>query len=260
MAISMESLVGFCKRRGFIFPGSEIYGGLGGTWDYGPVGALLKNNIKQAWLRRFVQGRGDVEYIDGTILMARRTWVASGHEASFSDMLVECKKCNARYRADHMAEGAYEGQGKAKEKNQCTQCGGVIFTDPKQFNMMFATNVGPVQADEHKTYLRPETAQSMFTNFANVSESARCNPPFGIAQMGRCFRNEITTGNFIFRSREFEIAELEYFVKPGSDEAWFEKWLVDWEAFFIDDLKISKDNIRHYEHPKESLAQSTNHF
>ncbi len=250
----MDTLVSLCKRRGFIFPGSEIYGGLGGTWDYGPLGALLKNNIKQAWLRRFVQSRGDVEYIDGTVLMARRTWQASGHEASFSDMLVECKYCHARYRADHMAEGAYKGQGKAKEVNQCTECGKSTFTDPKQFNMMFATHVGPVADEDRKTYLRPETAQSMFTNFANVSESVRRTPPFGIAQIGRCFRNEITTGNFIFRSREFEIAELEYFVKPGTDEKYFEAWLADWEKFFIEDLKISKDNLRHYEHPKESLA------
>lgn len=249
----MEKIVSLCKRRGFIFPGSEIYGGLGGTWDYGPLGARLKDNFRRAWLKRFVQERDDVEYIEGAILMNRRVWEASGHVEGFNDLLVECKKCHARFRADHMAEGQYVGQGKAKTKNQCVECGGKEFTEPRQFNMMFETYVGPVKDENMKTYLRPETAQSMFTNFKNVMEVTRRKPPFGIAQMGRCFRNEIQTGNFIFRSREFEIAEIEYFVKPGEDEKWFDKWLDSWEKFYLD-LGLNKKNLRRYEHPKESLA------
>ncbi len=249
----MEKIVSLAKRRGFIFPGSEIYGGLGGTWDYGPLGALMKNNIRQAWLKRFVQERGDVEYIEGAILMNRRVWEASGHAEGFNDMLMECKKCHERYRADHMSEGQYAGQGKAKAKNQCTQCGGKEFTEPRQFNMMFETYVGPVKDEERKTYLRPETAQSMFTNFKNVMDSARRKPPFGIAQIGRTFRNEIQTGNFIFRNREFEIAEIEYFVKPGEDEKWFDHWVKAWENFFYD-IGISKKHLRLEEIAKESLA------
>ncbi|MEK7606782.1 MAG: glycine--tRNA ligase [Patescibacteria group bacterium] len=249
----MEKIVSLCKRRGFIFPGSEIYGGLGGTWDYGPLGALMKNNIRELWKKRFVQERNDVEYIEGAILMNRRVWEASGHVEGFTDLLVECKKCHARFRADHMEEGQYVGQGKAKAKNQCAMCAGKEFTEPRQFNMMFETYIGPVHEEGHKVFLRPETAQSMFTNFKNVLESTRRRPPFGIAQAGRCFRNEIQTGNFIFRSRELEIAEIEYFVKPGEDEKFFDHWLDEWEKFYLD-LGIHKEKLRRYEHPKEKLS------
>lgn len=233
MSDVMEKIVSLAKRRGFIFPGSEIYGGLGGTWDYGPLGAKLRANIRWNWMKRFVRGRDDVEYIEGAVLMARKVWEASGHAESFSDELIECKKCHARFREDHLPE------------RKCPSCGGTTFTDPKPFNLMFET--------QDKLYLRPETAQSMFTNFKNVYESARRRPPFGIGQIGRCFRNEITTGNFIFRSREFEIAEIEYFVKPGDDEKWFDVWLDEWEKFYLD-LGIKKENLRRLEHPKNKLA------
>ncbi|OGL68527.1 glycine--tRNA ligase [Candidatus Uhrbacteria bacterium RIFCSPLOWO2_01_FULL_47_24] len=249
----MDKIVSLAKRRGFIFPGSEIYGGLAGTWDYGTLGAFMRDNIRSAWKKRFVQGRDDMEYLEGAVLMARKTWEASGHVAGFNDLLMECKKCHERFRADHMAEGQYVGQGKAKQKNQCIECAGKEFTEPRQFNMMFETYVGPIKDEERKTYLRPETAQSMFTNFKNVVDSARRKPPFGIGQIGKSFRNEIQTGNFIFRSREFEIAEIEYFVKPGEDDKWFEHWLNEWEKFYLD-LGIKKKNLRRYEHPKESLA------
>jgi len=249
----MDKIVSLCKRRGFIFQGSEIYGGLGGTWEYGTLGALMRDNIRAAWKKKFVQKRDDVEFIEGAVLLARKTWEASGHVAGFNDLLVECKKCHERFRADHMTEGQYIGQGKAKAKDQCVQCGGKEFTEPRQFNMMFETYVGPLKDEERKTYLRPETAQSMFTNFKNVLESGRRKLPFGIAQIGRVFRNEIQTGNFIFRSREFEIAEIEYFVKPGEDETVFQNWLEAWESFYLD-LGLKKKNLRRYEHPKESLA------
>ncbi len=222
-------------------------------WDYGPLGSLLKNNIKKEWLRRFVQERDDVVLIDGTCLMHSKVWQASGHLEHFTDPLVECKNCHSRFRADHMADDRFVGQGKAKKKNQCSQCGGESFTPPRQFNLMFKTFLGPVEDEANVTYLRPETAQSMFTNFKLVQESQRLKIPFGIGQIGRCFRNEITTGNFTFRSREFDIAEIEYFVKPGTDEKWFDFWVENWEKFFLD-LGLKKENLRRYEHPKENLS------
>lgn len=249
----MPKIVSLCKRRGFIFPSSEIYGGIEALWDYGPLGSFLKNNIKNLWLDRFIGKRDDVVLIDGSILMNPSVWRASGHIENFTDPLVECKECHSRFRADHMADGRFIGQGKAKIKDQCSNCGGKEFTSPKQFNLMFKTFLGPVEDKAHETYLRPETAQSMFTNFKNIQESMRLKLPFGIAQIGRCFRNEITTGNFTFRSREFDIAELEYFVKPGEDEKHFDNWLDAWEKFFLD-MGIKKENLRRYEHPKESLA------
>jgi len=249
----MQNIVSLCKRRGFIFQSSEIYGGVEALWDYGPLGSLLENNIKEEWLRRFVQKRDDVVLIDGSILMHPNVWRASGHLEHFTDPLVECKNCHSRYRADYMANGRFIGQGKAKFKNQCPQCGGKDFTSPRQFNLMFKTFLGPVEDEAHQTYLRPETAQSMFTNFNQVQESMRLKIPFGIAQIGRCFRNEITTGNFTFRSREFDIAEIEYFVKPGLDEKWFDFWVSEWEKFFLE-LGLKKENLRRYEHPKEALS------
>ena len=249
----MQKIVSLCKRRGFVFPSSEIYGGVEALWDYGPLGSLLKNNIKNEWRNRFIQNRDDIVLIEGTVLMHPKVWQASGHLEHFTDPLVECKSCHLRYRADHMIDGRFIGEGKAKVKNQCPQCGGKDFTQPKQFNLMFKTFLGPVEDEAHLTYLRPETAQSMFTDFKLVQESMRLKVPFGIAQIGRSFRNEITTGNFTFRSREFDIAEIEYFVKPGEDEKWFDFWVDSWEKFFLD-LGLKKENLRRYEHPKEALS------
>jgi len=249
----MEKIISLCKRRGFIFQSSEIYGGVEALWDYGPLGSLLKNNIKAEWLKKFVQTKDDIVLIDGACLMHSNVWQASGHLEHFTDPLVECKSCHFRFRADHMATGRFIGEGKAKTKNQCPQCGGKDFTSPKQFNLMFKTFLGPVEDEAHLTYLRPETAQSMFTNFDIIQESMRLKLPFGIAQIGRCFRNEITTGNYTFRSREFDIAEIEYFVKPGDDEKWFDFWVKEWENFFLD-LGLKKENLRRYEHPKEALS------
>lgn len=249
----MEKIISLCKRRGFIFQSSEIYGGVEALWDYGPLGSLLKNNIKEQWLKKFVWPREDIFLIDGTVLMHPKVWMASGHLEHFTDPLIECKNCHFRFRADHMANGIFIGQRKAKEKNQCPNCGGKKFTEPRMFNLMFKTYLGPVEDKTNITYLRPETAQSMFTNFKNIQESMRVKIPFGIAQIGRSFRNEITTGNFTFRTREFDIAEIEYFVKPGDDERFFEKWVDEMEKFYLG-LGIKKENLRRYEHPKESLS------
>jgi len=237
----MQKIISLVKRRGFIFQSSEIYGGVEALWDYGPLGSLLKNNIRKEWLKRFVQEREDTVLIDGTVLMHPKTWEASGHLESFTDPLIECKKCHARFREDQLT------------KKECPQCGGKDFTPSRQFNLMFKTFLGPVDDEVHLTYLRPESAQSIFTNFKLVQESMRFKIPFGIAQTGRCFRNEITTGNFTFRSREFDIAEIEYFVEPGEDEKQFNIWLENWEKFFLE-LGLKKENLRRYEHPKKSLS------
>lgn len=237
----MEKIVSLAKRRGFINQSSEIYGGVEAIWDYGPVGVLLKNNIKDFWWKHFVQKRDDIVGIEGSVIMHPKVWEASGHLKDFTDPLIECKKCHSRFRADQMT------------KKQCPECGAKDFTEPRQFNLMFKTFLGPVEDKSHQAYLRPETAQSMFTNFKLVLETSRKKIPFGIAQIGKSFRNEITTGNFTFRSKEFEIAEIEYFVKPGTDDKWFKEWVKQWENFFID-LGIKKKNLRRYEHPKEKLA------
>lgn len=249
----MEKIVSLCKRRGFVFPSSEIYGGIGGIWDFGPMGVLMRNNIKQLWWKRFVQERDDVVGLEGSIIMNPAVWKASGHIESFTDPLMECKECHARYREDHMADGRFVGEGKASKKNQCPTCGGIKFTEPRNFNMMFKTYIGPVEDSSAVAYLRPETAQSMFTDFKQILEVTRKKLPFGIAQIGKSFRNEITMGNFFFRDREFEIMEIEYFVKPGADEKMFEYWLKEWKKFVLD-LGIKKDKIRIYEHPKKSLS------
>ncbi|MDO8424646.1 MAG: glycine--tRNA ligase, partial [bacterium] len=262
-----------CKRRGFIFQSSEIYGGVEALWDYGPLGSLLKNNIKQEWLKRFVQKRGDVVLLDGTVIMNPKTWEASGHLKNFTDPLIECKKCNKRSRYDHLSEltlreieeelkkegtiavpDVMKSQGEEyKRKWRRCECGEILKESPRQFNLMFKTFLGPVEDVANAAYLRPETAQSMFTDFKSVQESMRFKIPFGIAQIGHCFRNEITTGNFTFRSREFDIAEIEYFVKPGEDEKIFEEWVENWEGFFVE-LGLKPENLRRYEHKKESLA------
>jgi len=249
----MKKIMSLAKRRGFVFQSSEIYGGVEALWDFGPLGAAMKQNLKREWMRRFVQQMDNVVALDSTILMHPDVWKASGHIENFTDPLIECKSCNSRFRADHMIDGRFVGQGEAKEPNQCPECGDRDFTSAKNFNLMFKTFLGAVEDSAHVTYLRPETAQGMFVDFKLVQESMRQKVPFGIAQIGKSFRNEITTGNFFFRSREFEIAEIEFFVKPGEDDKWFDFWLNAWEKFYLD-LGIKKENMRRYEHPKESLA------
>lgn len=249
----MEKIVSLCKRRGFAWQGSDIYGGLSAIYHFGPNGVEMKNAVKKIWWQTFVNMRPDIVGVDGTVLMHPKTWQASGHIESFTDPLIECKECHARFREDHMQEGKFKDTGKAKEIGQCPECGGKNFTAAKDFNLMFKTFVGPVADEASTTYLRPETAQTMFTDFKLVLESSRQKVAFGIAQIGKSFRNEITTGDFFFRTREFEIAEIEYFVKPGTDEKWFDEWLSAWESFYTG-LGIKKENLSLYEHPKDSLA------
>ncbi len=238
--VSMEKIVSLSRRRGFVFPSSEIYGGLSSCWDYGPLGVELKRNVKQAWWQSVVQWRDDVVGLDTSILMHPQVWAASGHLAGFSDPLVECKGCHLRWRADEIKETV------------CPDCGGE-FTEPRQFNLMFKTFMGPVEDNAGVVYLRPETAQGIFVNFQNVLNTTRKKLPFGIAQIGKSFRNEITTGNFIFRSREFEQMEMEFFVKPGTDEKWLDYWLSERRNWYLG-LGIKKDNLRLREHGKNELA------
>ena len=236
----MEKIVSLARRRGFVFPSSEIYGGLSGCWDYGPLGIELKRNVKQAWWSAMVQERDDMVGIETSILMHPKVWMASGHLKSFTDPLVECKSCHQRFRADHLAE------------NKCPACGGQL-TAERQFNLMFKTFIGPVEDGSNTIYLRPETAQGMFVNFDNVLQTTRRKLPFGIAQQGKSFRNEITTGNFIFRSREFEQMEMEYFVKPGTDEKWFEYWLNERINWYVKH-GIKREHLSVLEHEKAKLA------
>ncbi len=238
--VEMEKIVSLCQRRGFIFPSSEIYGGLSSCWDYGPLGVELKQNIKQAWWRAVVQQRDDMVGLDTSILMHPQTWVASGHLEGFSDPLVECKSCHLRWRSDDL------------EGNNCPSCGGEL-TEPRLFNLMFKTSMGPIEEEASVVYLRPETAQGMFVNFQNVLNTTRKKLPFGIAQIGKAFRNEITTGNFIFRSREFEQMEIEFFVKPGSDQEWFNYWLEERLNWYLK-LGIDRQNLRLRPHRQEELA------
>ncbi len=254
----MDKIVALAKRRGFMFPGSEIYGGLGSTYDYGPLGVLLKNNVRQAWWRAVVQQRDDIVGLDSAILMHPKTWEASGHLQGFTDPLVDCKSCHKRFRADHLLEARSREMKGLKEKPltmkdiRCPECGGEL-TDIRQFNLMFKTFMGPVEDAASVVYLRPETAQGIFVNFLNVLQTSRKRVPFGIAQVGKAFRNEITPGNFTFRTREFEQMELEFFVKPGTDEEWFETWksfMLDW---FVS-VGGHKEKFRFYEHPKEDLS------
>jgi len=249
----LQKIVNLAKRRGFVFQSSEIYGGVEGLWDLGPLGSLMKENLKNFWIKEFIFKEENIVLLNGTCLMHPKVWEASGHIEHFSDPLIECKICHFRYRQDEIEEGKFVGQGKATVKGQCPNCGGKSWTEPRMFNLMFKTFLGPVEDRAHQTFLRPETAQSMFVNFKNVLNSMRMKLPFGIAQIGKCFRNEITVGDFIFRLREFEIAEIEYFVKPGQDEKYFDFWVDRWEKFFLD-LGIKKENLRRYEHPKQSLA------
>ena len=237
---SMEKIVSLCRRRGFIFPSSEIYGGLSSCWDYGPLGVELKRNVKQAWWQAIVQQRGDVVGLDTSILMHPKVWQASGHLKGFSDPMVDCKNCKMRRRADEL------------EGDACPSCGGEL-TEERQFNLMFKTFMGPVEDDAGIVYLRPETAQGIFVNFQNVVNTTRKKLPFGIAQIGKSFRNEITTGNFIFRSREFEQMEMEYFVKPGTDEEWFDYWLKERLNWYLG-LGIREENLKLRRHGDAELA------
>jgi len=245
MTVTMEKIVNLCKRRGFVFPSSEIYGGFASTWDYGPLGIELKRNIREAWWRSMVTSRENVVGLESAILMHPRVWEASGHIAGFSDPLVDCRVCKRRFRADHIP---------AKEDRQCQKDAECDFTDVRQFNLMFKTFVGPVEDEAAVAFLRPETAQGMFVNFLNVQQSGRLKPPFGIAQIGKSFRNEITPGNFIFRTREFEQMEMEFFVKPGTDDEWFEYWREQRMNWYTQRLGIQAPNLRFYDHPKEDLA------
>ncbi len=240
-ATQMEQLVSLCKRRGFIFQNSDIYGGLQGVYDYGPLGVELKNNIKAAWWRAMVYERDDVEGLDAAILTNRKVLHYSGHEDTFSDPMVDCRKCKGRFRADHLTDG------------KCPNCGSTDLTEPRPFNLMFKTTVGPVVDEDNIAYLRPETAQAIFTQFKNVVDSTSRKLPFGIAQIGKSFRNEITPKNFIFRVREFEQAELEFFVKPGEDEKWHEYWKqarIDWWK----EQGVTSDRFRVYDQQPDELA------
>ena len=256
---TIDTVVGLCKRRGFVFPCGEIYGGTRSAWDYGPLGVELKENIKRQWWRSMVTGREDIVGLDSSVILPREVWVASGHVGVFNDPLVECTSCHKRYRADQLAEEYIERTGKeASEDNlsdvPCPNCGvRGQYTPPRDFNMMLKTYLGPVESEEGLAYLRPETAQGIFINFLNVLTSSRRKPPFGIAQMGKSFRNEITPGNFIFRTREFEQMEMEYFVEPGTDEELHQYW-IDTRTAWYTDLGIKPDNLRSYEHPKEKLS------
>ena len=260
----MDKLVALCKSRGFIFPGSEIYGGLANTWDYGPLGVELKTNIKNAWRQKFIRENPYNVGLDSAILMNPQTWVASGHLGGFSDPLMDCRECKTRHRADNLIED-FDGTNVAGWTNEammsyirehnipCPNCGKHNFTDIRQFNLMFKTFQGVTEDTKNELYLRPETAQGIFVNFANIQRTTRKKIPFGVAQIGKSFRNEITPGNFIFRVREFEQMELEFFCKPGTDLEWFDYWRSfcrDW----LYALGIKKENLRLRDHDKEELC------
>lgn len=255
----MEKLISLCKRRGFIFPGSEIYGGLANSWDFGPLGHLLKQNIKKAWWKFFVQERADMVPLDSAIIMNPKVWEASGHLQNFSDELVECKVCHHRFRSDHLLEAAAAQPQYDKEPVKtiadvkCPDCGGGL-TEPKSFNLMFKTYIGTTEDSSTVAYLRPETAGGMFVNFKNVQQVTRRRLPFGIAQIGKNFRNEITPGNFIFRTREFEIGEFEYFIKPDAWETTFEMWLSEIRRWWKDIMQVNMDNLVWHEIPDGERA------
>lgn len=237
----MDKIVSLAKRRGFIFPGSEIYGGLANSWDYGPLGVEIKNTIKKLWWERFVHRRDDMVGIDAALIMNPRVWEASGHVGGFSDPLIECKKCHARFREDTL------------EEKKCPNCGNKEFTEAKQFNLMFKTFIGPSEEQANIAYFRPETAQAMFVDFKNVVDTTRKRVPFGIAQIGKAFRNEITPGNFIFRTREFEQMEIEYFIRPEEWEKWFDHWLNEMHAW-MKEVGIDMSKAHDHDIPKDELA------
>ena len=268
--LTMEKLVNLCKQYGFIFSGSEIYGGLANTWDYGPLGAELKNNVKKLWIKRFIQENKYNVGMDSAILMNPKTWEASGHLSTFSDPLIDCKDCKSRFRADKLVEdftkGKETGDGWSNEKlvefiNEnkivCPKCGKLNYTDIRQFNLMFKTFQGVTEDSKSTIYLRPETAQGIFVNFLNVQRSMRLKLPFGIGQVGKSFRNEITPGNFTFRTREFEQMELEFFCKPGTELEWFSYWKEYCHKWLLD-LGIKAENLRLRDHSKEELSFYSN--
>jgi len=255
----IDTIVALCKRRGFVFASGEIYGGTRSAWDYGPLGVELKENIKRQWWKAMVTGREDVVGLDSSVILPRQVWVASGHVGVFNDPLVECTHCHKRFRADTLAEEYVERTGKAASEDDlsdvpCPNCGTRgQYTEPRDFNMMLKTYLGPVESEEGLHYLRPETAQGIFVNFLNVQTTSRRKPPFGIGQIGKSFRNEITPGNFIFRTREFEQMEMEFFVKPGEDAEWHQYWIDERTRWYVD-LGIREENLRHYEHPAEKRS------
>ncbi len=254
----LDAVVSLAKRRGFVFPSGEIYGGTRSAWDYGPLGVELKENIKRQWWRAMVQSREDVVGLDSSVILPRQVWVASGHVGVFTDPLTECLSCHKRFREDHLVEEYEAKKGRAPEHGlgdiACPNCGTRgQWTEPRDFNMMLKTYLGPIEDESGLYYLRPETAQGIFVNFKNVYTSARMRPPFGIGQIGKSFRNEITPGNFIFRTREFEQMEMEFFVVPGTDADWHQYW-IDTRTDWYVDLGITRENLRHYEHPKEKLS------
>ena len=257
---TIDTIVSLCKRRGFVFPSGEIYGGTRSAWDYGPLGVELKDNIKRQWWKSMVQQRDDIVGLDSSVILPTKTWEASGHVATFSDPLTECLSCHHRFRADHLQEAVAEKKGISDPDTvdlgtlACPNCGTRgSWTEPRPFSGLLKTYLGVIQDDSGLHYLRPETAQGIFLNFTNVMNSARKKPPFGIAQIGKSFRNEITPGNFIFRTREFEQMEMEFFVVPGTDEQWHQYWIDARTQWYVD-LGISKDNLRHFEHPQEKLS------
>ncbi|MBE6886197.1 MAG: glycine--tRNA ligase [Ruminococcaceae bacterium] len=265
---TMEKIVALCKSRGYVYPGSEIYGGLSNSWDYGPLGVEFKNNVKRAWWKKFVQESPYNVGLDSAILMNPQIWVASGHVGGFSDPLMDCKDCKTRHRADHLIE-EQSGENPAgwsdaqmmeyiREKGiKCPDCGGTNFTDIRKFNLMFKTFQGVTEDAKNEIYLRPETAQGIFVNFANIQRTTRKKLPFGVGQIGKSFRNEITPGNFIFRIREFEQMELEFFCKPGTDLEWFKYWKDACEQFLYN-LGLRKENIRLRDHDPEELSHYSN--
>ncbi|MDD4411195.1 MAG: glycine--tRNA ligase [Bacilli bacterium] len=268
--VTMEKIINICKQYGFIFQGSEIYGGLSNTFDYGPLGVELKNNVKKAWLKKFVQESVYNVGMDSAIFMNPKVWTASGHITNFNDPLIDCKSCKMRYRADKLIEehtkGEITGDGWSNEKLmtyihdndiKCPHCGKKDFTDIRKFNMMFKTFQGVIEEDSAAIYLRPETAQGIFVNFANVQRSMRLKLPFGIAQVGKSFRNEITPGNFTFRTREFEQMELEFFCKPGTEMEWFKYWK-EFCVNFLHELGIKNEKLRLRDHEKEQLSHYSN--
>ena len=257
----MEAITSLAKRRGIVFPSSEIYGGLRSSWDYGPLGVELKRNVRDAWWRSTVQLRDDVVGLDAAVIMSPRVWEASGHLEVFTDPLVECLNCHQRFRADHLPgfhapQSGHEEDDTTLDMEQgpkCPNCGNTTFTEPKNFHLMFKTNMGPIEDAEHTVYLRPETAQGMFVDFRTIQQVSRKKVPFGIAQIGRSFRNEITPGNFIYRLREFEQMEMEFFVEPGTDEDWHEFWIAERMRWWTD-LGLSAENLRLREHDADELS------
>jgi glycyl-tRNA synthetase len=263
--VTMDKIVAFCKRRGFVYQSSEIYGGIRSSYDYGPLGVEMKRNIKEEWWRRIVHMREDMVGLDSAIIMHPKVWEASGHTATFNDMLVESRTSKRRYRADHLIEDATGIDAEGLSPEELTAIireddrvkdpvdGGRDFAPVRPFNLMFETYMGPVKSPENLAYLRPETAQGIFVNFKNILQTSRVKVPFGIAQQGKSFRNEITPGNFIFRTREFEQMEMEFFVEPGTDEEWHEYWIEERFNWYLK-LGLKEENLRRYEHPKEKLS------